>query len=210
MDNILYDPRHQNVRFDPSSPHSYLQGYADKLRDALLSVDPTEMERAHLAIEHAAAGGKRVYAAGNGGSAAIADHLCCDWTKGTHHLKYPTIDSLSMTSNVALYTAIANDFGFEKVFATQIRMLGKPGDVLVAISSSGNSSNIIQAVESANDLGMTTIGLSGFKGGKLREKAQISLYIDAHNYGIVEDTHQSLMHVLAQFIVGRRDAGLDV
>ena len=146
---------------------------------------------------------------GNGGSAAIADHLCCDLVKGTHVDGHPTIEVGSLTSNVALYSAIANDFGFENVFSTQIKFLGKEGDVLIAISSSGNSANIIQAVESAHALGMTSIGLSGFKGGPLKENAHIPLHVDAQNYGIVEDAHQSMMHILAQFIAGRRDAGIE-
>jgi D-sedoheptulose 7-phosphate isomerase len=203
---MLQDPRHRNVRFDSSNIQSYIEGYATKLRDAVLSIDASAVNRACIAIEDAAIDGRRIYAIGNGGSAAIADHLSCDCTKGTYHLKHPTIDTLSMTSNVALYSAIANDFGFEKVFSTQIGFLGKQGDVLIAISSSGNSANISKAVEAAEALGMTTIGLSGFTGGVLRATSQISLHVDAHNYGIVEDAHQSIMHILAQFIAGKRDA----
>jgi D-sedoheptulose 7-phosphate isomerase len=201
------DPRHKNVTFDDSSIATYLADYAHALSAAIQAVDTDALDRARTLIEEASHKGNRIFAVGNGGSAAIADHLCCDWTKGTHCEGHPTIQSFSLTSNVALYSAIANDYGFEKVFSTQVQFFGKPGDVLVAISSSGNSENIVAAVEHAHTLGMSTIGLSGFKGGRLKDTAQVSLYIPAQNYGVVEDAHQSLMHILAQFIANGRDKG---
>lgn len=201
----MLDPRYLNDKFDSSSIGIYLIEYAERLSLALQSVDANALDAARALVERAAADGKRVYAIGNGGSAAIADHLCCDWTKGTHVSGHPVIDSLSMTSNVALYSAIANDYGFETVFSTQIGFLGREGDVLIAISSSGNSANIVAGVEKAHALGMHTVGLSGFAGGKLKEMAQVSLHVDANNYGIVEDAHQGLMHVMAQYIACHRD-----
>ena len=104
-----------------------------------------------------------------------------------------------------LYSAIANDIGFEAVFSHQIALTGRAGDVLVAISSSGNSPNILAGVDAAKEAGMVTIGLSGFSGGKLRASADIVLHVDIDNYGIVEDAHQALCHVLAQFIACGRD-----
>ncbi len=200
------DPRHKNDIFDSSSIGAYLTDYADRLKLALQSVDQAALDKACRLIEQAAANGRRIFAVGNGGSAAIADHLCCDWVKGTHVHGHPTIDSQSLSSNVALYSAIANDYGFEKVFSTQVSFLGREGDVLLAISSSGNSPNILAAIESAHASGMSSIGFSGFSGGKLKEAAQISLHVAANNYGIVEDAHQSLMHVIAQFIAVKRDS----
>ena len=199
------DPRHHNRHFDHSSIRAYLHEYADALRSALMTVDAAALEHARELLEAAARNGKRIFAVGNGGSAAIADHLCCDLTKGTHVHGHPIVDTTSMTSNVALYSAIANDFGFENVFATQISFIGRQGDVLIAISSSGNSPNILAALKMAQGIDMATIGLSGFTGGLVARTAQVSLHIDACNYGIVEDGHQALMHVLAQFISCRRD-----
>lgn len=201
------DPRHKNTVFNSSSLATYLADYAETLASALKDVDVAELERARALVEEAAEAGKRIYAIGNGGSAAIADHLCCDWTKGTHCETHPTIRSFSLNSNVALYSAIANDYGFEKVFSTQVEFFGQEGDVLIAISSSGNSPNILEAVERAHSLKMSTIGLSGFKGGKLKDAAQVPLYVPVDNYGIVEDAHQALMHVLAQYIAIGRDKG---
>lgn len=202
------DPRHWNEVFDRTSISSYLSGYASKLMETLASVDPDELERARLTIEEAALAGRRLFVVGNGGSAAIADHLCCDWTKGTHTGVDPTIDTFSLSANTALYSAIANDYGFDQVFSTQVGFFGRPGDVLVAISSSGNSKNILSAVQAARERGMVTIGLCGFGGGRLSEASDIVLNVTAHNYGVVEDAHQALIHVLSQFIVLAREDGV--
>lgn len=199
------DPRHRNHLFDRSSPGRYARDYAAALASALSAVDDDALARACATISSAAAARKRIYAIGNGGSAAIADHLCCDWTKGTDAADHPVIRTTSMTANVPLYSAIANDFGFERVFAYQVELFGDAGDVLVAISSSGNSANIIAAVEAAKQAGLTTIGLSGFSGGALRSLADISIHIDVQNYGVVEDAHQAVMHVIAQYIASERD-----
>jgi phosphoheptose isomerase len=199
------DPRHRNERFDHSSVGAYLNDYANALRNALLTVDAAALDRARALIEQTAARGNRIFAIGNGGSAAIADHLCCDLTKGTHVHGHPVVDTRSMTSNVAFYSAIANDYGFEKVFSTQVSLLGRPGDLLLAVSSSGNSPNIVRAVTTARDLGVATIGLSGFDGGQLRTTADVPLHVAVRNYGVIEDAHQALMHVLAQYIAAHRD-----
>jgi D-sedoheptulose 7-phosphate isomerase len=202
---VQLDPRHRNERFDTTSPGRYLAAYSDRLRKALDRIDEHALEQVILRISEAAAAGKRVYSIGNGGSAAIADHLCCDLTKGTDTPGHPVVDAVSLTSNVALYSAIANDFGFTSVFSRQLRMLGRQGDVLIAISSSGESANILEAVDEARKVGMTTIGLTGFTGGQLKEYVDLSIHVDVNNYGIVEDAHQLVMHVMAQYLVHARE-----
>ena len=190
---------------DASSIAAYRDEYAATLADAVRKVDPAMIEQACTAIERAARDGRRVHVIGNGGSAAIADHLCCDWTKGTACEGHPVIRTQSLTSNVALYSAIANDYGFEKVFSRQIELFGEAGDVLIAISSSGNSENILQAVAAARASGVFVVGMSGFTGGKLAAACDASIHVAASNYGIVEDGHQAIMHIIAQFIAARRD-----
>jgi D-sedoheptulose 7-phosphate isomerase len=199
------DPRHRNEIFDLTSVGAYLQSYSAALARSLDTVDRVALDQARHVVESTASNGKRIYAIGNGGSAAIADHLCCDWTKGTHVHGNDSLKAQSLSANVALYSAIANDYGFERVFSTQLEFLGQEGDLLVAISSSGNSANIAAAVEMAHGIGMSSIGLSGFEGGRLKEIAQVKLHVAACNYGIVEDAHQVLMHVLAQYIACHRD-----
>lgn len=199
------DPRSKNTWFDTTSVQTYLDGYRQALFDAIGSVNSEALARACQKIEETSAAGRSILVIGNGGSAAIADHLCCDWTKGTFTHNHPPIRTQSLAANSALLTAAANDFGFEASFSKQVQFLGQKGDLLVAISSSGNSPNILNAVREAKSIGMQTIGLSGFSGGKLNDEADISLFVAINNYGIVEDAHQSLMHILAQYIVRRRE-----
>ncbi|NSZ60845.1 SIS domain-containing protein [Agrobacterium tumefaciens] len=199
------DPRHRNRKFDGSDIASFARDYVGAFGHAMESLDFAALERAAEVVFFAGRDGKRIYVVGNGGSAAIADHLCCDWTKGTSCSGHSTIKTHSLSSNVALYSAIANDYGFENVFSTQVDFFGEAGDVLIAISSSGNSGNILAAVKHAQDKGMSVIGLSGFGGGKLKDACDISLHAAADNYGVVEDCHQAMMHIIAQFIANRRD-----
>jgi len=199
------DPRRHNQLFPRHSVEAYAAAYANSLREAIAGVDMQALEKVRLALESAAAGGYHVYSIGNGGSAAISDHLCCDLTKGTAAPDHATIRGHSLVANTSLFTAIANDFGYHDVFRRQVEYFCKSGDVLIAVSSSGNSENILSAVKVAKSLGVLTIGMSGFSGGELRKISDISLYVDAKNYGIVEDAHQALIHIMAQFIAAARD-----
>lgn len=205
MPNTQQDPRHLNVTLDASSIESYKREYAAALQSALDEVDSGQVESLCAAIQGCTQNGRQIFVAGNGGSAAIAEHLCCDWTKGTACEGHPMISSRSLTANNALYSAIANDYGFESVFDTQLDFFASEGDVLIAISSSGNSPNIVNAAKRAKELGLFVAGFTGFKGGALREIADASIHVPTSNYGIVEDVHQSVMHVIAQYIACSRD-----
>lgn len=206
MQKTEHDPRHLNVTLDASSIAAYKSEYAAAFQSALNQVDSAGLERLCDAILACSDGGGEIFVIGNGGSAAIAEHLCCDWTKGTACKGHPVISSRSLTANNALYSAIANDYGFDAVFDTQIDFFAKEGDLLIAISSSGNSANIVNAAKRAKELGLFVAGFTGFQGGALRQIADVSVHVPISNYGIVEDAHQSVMHVLAQFIACRRDA----
>ena len=179
---------------------AYLEEYSNTLSSALKGIDQQALHNAQKAMEEASKNNKQIFVAGNGGSAAISNHLCCDWTKGTYISKDVfRIRTQSLSTNNAVLTAYANDYCYEDVFAKQIEHLANTGDCLVLISSSGNSENIIRAAKEAKKLNMTTIGLSGFKGGRLKDEADISLHVNFDNYGIVEDAHQAIMHILAQY-----------
>ena len=179
---------------------AFIADYAQSIAAALTSVRATEIDRAVAALKHAIRGDRLIFACGNGGSAAIANHLTCDCSKGiaTDTTLRPRVISLSAT--VELITAIANDVEYAEIFAHQLKNAARPGDVLVTISSSGNSENVVRALAWARDNGMTTIALSGFSGGRSAAVADISLHVAAENYGVVEDVHQALMHVLAQYV----------
>lgn len=140
----------------------------------------------------------RIFVAGNGGSAAISNHLCCDFLKGADLRKV-----VSMSCNTPLITAISNDIGYEDSISFQVdKLMCVCFDTLILISSSGNSPNIIKAAKAAKKKNCKVIGLTGFNGGKLAKLADYSLHIPVNNYGIVEDCHQSLMHIISQYIAG--------
>ena len=195
------DPRSKNKTFSMESPAAYLNDYAQTFANTLAQVSSQALNDAVDLLETCLRASKRIYVCGNGGSAAIADHLCCDWTKGTRMDHLPALRTHSLTANGALMTALANDYGYEDTFSTQVDMFGEAGDILVAISSSGNSPNIVKGVEAAKARGMKVLGLSGFSGGKLAELSDISLHANFDNYGLVEDCHQAMMHVLSQYLV---------
>ena len=179
---------------------AFVADYAAAVAKALNSVRPGEVERAVTAMKRAIQADRLIFSCGNGGSAAIANHLTCDCSKGiaTNTTLRPRVVSLSAT--VELITAIANDMAYPEVFAYQLKNAARPGDVLITISSSGDSENIVRALDWAGENGMTTIALSGFTGGRSAQMADISLHIASENYGVVEDVHQSLMHILAQYV----------
>ena len=201
------DPRRLNCQFNLETIAAHVKGYADALSSALLSIDWHQLNLAIAEIESVRMRRARLWVAGNGGSAAIADHLLCDWVKGTFTPSQTPIHVHSLVSDTALLTACANDFGYDASFSRQIEMQAQPGDVLICISSSGNSANILAALRKASSMGLKTIALTGFGGGELARLADISLHVAAHNYGVVEDCHQILMHNIAQYIYGRSVRG---
>ena len=140
-----------------------------------------------------------IYTIGNGASASIAQHWACDYTKGCKRggLR-PRV--ISLAANIPLMTAISNDISYDDVYSFQLDALGQEGDVLVAISSSGNSPNVVKAIETAKSLKMKTIALTGFDGGKARELADISLHVDINEYEAAEDVHQAIMHMIAKYM----------
>jgi D-sedoheptulose 7-phosphate isomerase len=201
--SLPQDPRERNEKFPLISIESHVRAYAESLQRALLSVSWEELDHAIAAILDVASHGGALFVAGNGGSAAIADHLLCDWVKGTHTETKPPIHVHSLVASTALLTACANDFGYEVAFSRQLEMAGQSGDLLLTISASGSSPNILAAMHSASRMGIRTIAFTGFSGGKAREIADISIHVDGYNYGIVEDAFQALMHNLAQYIYGK-------
>jgi len=126
--------------------------------------------------------------------------LSCDHQKGIHGGTHYRPRVVCLSSNVALITAVSNDIGYAESFAFPLSLHGRPGDVLITISSSGNSENIVRALHVAETIGMTRIAFTGFDGGRSRQMADANIHVAAHNYGVVEDVHQACMHVLAQYV----------
>ena len=178
----------------------FLDDYFGQITEAHRSVDHDAVMSACAIIEKGFRDGVMLFTGGNGGSAAIANHLLCDYVKGiqTDTTFRPRV--ISMSANLELMLAIGNDIGFEDIFLYQVRTMGRAGDILMTISSSGNSENIVRAVSWAKDNGLRTIALTGFSGGRSADLADINIHVEAANYGIVEDVHQSIMHIIAQYL----------
>lgn len=187
-------------QFLPTRPeptlHSLLRNYWSEAAAVAAAIDLDRLEAAALTLLDCQAAGRVVFVAGNGGSAATASHFACDLAKGTRGGGDPTFRVVALTDNMALLTAWANDAGYERVFAEQLASLAQPGDVLVAISVSGNSPNVIAAVDSARALGLATIGLTGQPGGLLAQLADLPIQAPSHCMEIVEDVHSIVAHSL--------------
>lgn len=178
----------------------FFDDYADMVSKALASVEKDALAAASEILRSAYDDRRDVYVCGNGGSAAISNHLHCDHSKGVQTGTDFRPRIISLVSVIETMTAISNDISYDDVFAYQLKTMADPDDVLVVISSSGNSQNIIKVLNLASQIGLKTIALTGFDGGAAAKTADISIHVDASNYGVVEDAHQSIMHILAQFI----------
>jgi len=154
------------------------------------------------AIEDARTNGKQVFIFGNGGSATTASHFACDLMKGAICGGKPRIKAISLCDNLAVIAAWANDTGYENIFAEQLENLAKQGDIAIAISGSGNSTNVLNGVMVASGKGAITIGFTGFYGGKLKYLVDIPVIVDNHTMEQVEDIHLLIEHIITSFLRG--------
>lgn len=175
----------------------HLDSYLNQVADALANIPRPALERVSRALWETYRRDGTILICGNGGSAATATHFACDLAKWTCQEGQPRVRALALTDNVALMTAWSNDTAYERVFVEQLHTHYRPGDLLVAISGSGNSPNVLAAVAWANERGAPTVGLSGFNGGKLAHMARYSLHIENHVMPQVEDVHSAISHALA-------------
>jgi len=184
---------------------AFVEDYYQRFAETLSRFDKAPMEQALKIFEDVSAAKGTLWVAGNGGSAAISDHTVCDTSKGTYVEGHEPIRSVSLSSNGPLITAIGNDISYDQIFAEQLKYYLQPGDAVLLVSSSGNSPNVVEACKYAQDRGAPTIAFVGFKGGALKRMADVVIHIEIENYGIAEDTHQSLMHVLTQYLKQKRE-----
>lgn len=184
----------------PESVNDYLIQYREQINSSLLSINSAVLKWVSLTLYEAIIKNKTVYVCGNGGSAAVSEHFVCDHLKGISSDTNLKPRFVSLSSNIPLLTALGNDLGYENIFSKQIEYMAQEGDVLLAISSSGNSPNIVNAIKAGNNKKLITISFTGFDGGQASKLSLFNLHTPVKNYGIVEDTHQIVMHVLAQYI----------
>ena len=177
--------------------------YIDKMIEQLHQVDPDEVQALVDALVDAYCSDRFVFVIGNGGSAANASHLCEDLGKGTlsDFEGQKRLKIMSLTDNVPYIMAWANDEGYERVFVEQLKNFAEPGALLIAISGSGNSPNVLRAVEYANSHGMRTFALTGYDGGRLKQIAHDSLHVRSDNMGAVETVHAVVIHYLMDGLV---------
>jgi len=163
-------------------------------------------------LDNAYQHGQQVFVAGNGGSAATASHMACDLNKtvlGTG-VAAPSrrLKVISLVDNAPLMTAWANDVRYDAIFAEQLRNLANPGDLLIVITASGNSPNIVAAVAAAHELGVVPCGLLGFDGGLVRRQLGHAVVVQSDNYGYIEDAHLMLTHLITAYLKARYTRGL--
>lgn len=175
--------------------------YKDKLQTALDSIDLNSVSQAIEWLREARDNGRTVFTCGNGGSAATASHFVCDMVKGASFGKNTRFRIMALTDSLATITAYSNDVSYDCIFSEQLRNFAQPGDVLIAISGSGNSPNVVNAVEYANSIGCKTIGLTGRDGGKLGQLSQLQVRVNEPHMGRIEDGHMVVCHMMCYFFI---------
>ena len=189
-------------RIYTSDPVEFARGYLEYLQAVLRRIDPAEIGRFIRTLLDARERSAAIFFIGNGGSAATASHFANDLSIGTNEYDKP-FRAFSLTDNVPILTAIGNDFGYEEIFVRQLRALGKSGDVLIGISASGNSPNLLKAFEYASSIGISTVAITAFDGGKMKALASQGIHVptDFKEYGPAEDAHLVLDHLVSAYLM---------
>ncbi|MGH9662260.1 MAG: SIS domain-containing protein [Bryobacteraceae bacterium] len=175
---------------------TFPERYKQQLLGALDSIDLAAVERAIGWFREARDQGRRIFVCGNGGSASTASHFACDIVKGASFGRNRRFKIVALTDSLPTLTAYANDVGYDSVFVEQLRNFAEPGDVFMALSGSGNSPNVVRAMEYARSIGCRTIALTGRDGGQLGPLAELHLNTAAPHMGRIEDTHFVVCHMI--------------
>jgi len=176
---------------------TYADTYRNDLHQVIDSIDVALVERATRWFEEARDAGRHIFVCGNGGSASTASHLACDIVKGASYNRESRFRIMALTDSLPTLTAYSNDVGYDCVFAEQLRNFAEPGDVVMAISGSGNSPNVVEALKYANSIGCRTIALTGRDGGRLAPLAELNIHVAMQHMGRIEDAHMIICHMIA-------------
>ena len=179
----------------------FITAYINSLSSSIMNSDMEKLHKAAMQILKTIKKDATIYVCGNGGSAAIANHYVVDFLKFFRENTIYKPKIFSFSNNIETITAISNDINYKFVFKYQAENLCKKNDLIIIVSSSGNSENIIELLKFTKKNKITTIGFSGFKGGYLKRNSDISVHINAENYGISEDAHHILMHAQLQYLI---------
>lgn len=172
--------------------------YLSKLQQTMNQLPEERIQQVIQLLVEARMNRRQVFIMGNGGSASTASHFVCDLAKNTRKPELPHYRVIGLTDNMAIFSALANDEGYENVFSQQLISLVQPGDIVIGISTSGNSANVNKAVEVANMMGATTIGFTGFDGGRLRSLVDVEIHVPSDCIEHVEDIHLMLEHLIVK------------
>ena len=181
--------------------NNFINEYVNNLSNSILSSDMNNLNLAAETILKSIKKKQKIFICGNGGSAAIANHYVVDFLKFFRERTNYSPKMISLSDNIETITAISNDLDYKYIFSYQAQSLCSKEDLIIIISSSGNSKNIIELLKFSKKNKIKTIGFSGFDGGFLKKNADISVHIKANNYGISEDAHHILMHAQLQFLI---------
>lgn len=181
--------------------NKFFNNYIDDLYKIISNLDVKKLDSATREIYKTIKRGGTIYVCGNGGSAAISNHYICDFLKLLRQKTKLKPKIISLSNNIETITAISNDLDYKYIFKYQAESLCKKGDTILIISSSGNSKNIIELLKFTKKKRIKTIGFSGFDGGYLKRNCDFSVHVKAKNYGISEDSHHILMHVILQYLI---------
>ena len=183
-----------------------IDDYLDRAADVLARVDRGAVLRLAHAIEAAWRASAQVFVCGNGGSAANAEHFVNDLVFGVAPGTGDGVRAHALSANAAVVTCLANDLGYENIFAYQIAVMSRPGDLVIALSGSGNSANILRALETARERGLATAAIVGYRGGRARSLADTVVHIDVDDMQLSEDFMQIIAHAVSRHLAARRRA----
>lgn len=181
----------------------FAKRYLSELTSSLNEIDLEAVDAAIELIIKAHKSGSRLFVAGNGGSSATASHIICDFNKGISANIPEKFEMICLSDNIPTVTAIANDIGYDQVFVFPLQGRMKKGDILIAISGSGNSKNILNAAEYTRSIGNKVIGLTGFDGGSLYKMADVNIHLPLKDMQKAEDAHMVILHLIARAIADR-------
>jgi D-sedoheptulose 7-phosphate isomerase len=175
--------------------------YKNSVLDAIEHIDLAKVSRAIEWFREARDEGRRIFVCGNGGSAATASHFASDMLKGASYGRPARFRILALTDSIATLTAYTNDVGYDVVFVEQMRNFVEPGDLFLGISGSGNSPNVLRAIEYANSVGCRTLALTGRDGGKLGPLAQLNIQVEVPHMGRIEEAHMIVCHMICYYFM---------
>ena len=180
---------------------NFAQEYKAQLLKAIEKIDLDRVEQAVAWFREARAAARQIFVFGNGGSAATASHFVCDMVKGASFNRPKRFRIMALTDSLPTITAYSNDLSYEKVFVEQLKNFANPGDLVMGISGSGDSPNVLRAIEYANSIGCKTMALSGRDGGKLGPMAQLNITVPERHMGRIEDGHMILCHMICYYFM---------